>query len=214
MANSNIAITGGNVDTYQLGAGDHRQIVMVGDHGGYEGRATSFITPGRAGTTGQKLMSIHNATGSTIAVDVNMIAVDIYQTVIKAVTVPPPLIRVSKFTALHTGGNAITKVAVDSGAPATSSSVTVLGDASANLTSSTTALAFTPTGGLTQEFAPRLITAAGYEMLDRTVFLDSGGPVTLRALEGVGVELIYTAATQNPITDMWSVNMKWEEYTP
>lgn len=217
MADSAIPITAGtgtNIDTVTTPNGDHRQVVIVGDKGGYEGRATSFIIPGRAGTTGQKLFAIHNASTTTVAVDVRNFAVDLYQTVIKAVTVPPPLIRVSKFTALPTNGNSVTKTAVDSSAPATSTAVTLWQDASANTVSSTTALAWTAVSGVTQEFAPRMITAAGYEMMDRTVFLDQGGPITLRSLEGLGVELIYTAATQNPITDMWSVNCTWEEYTP
>lgn len=217
MADSSIPITAGtgtNIDTYTTPNGDHRQIVMVQDYGGYEGRAASFIIPGRAGTTGQKLFAIHNATGSLVNVDVEQFAVDIYQTVVKAVTVPPPLIRVAKFTAVPTGGTTVTKMAKDTSLPATSASVTLWQDASANTVSSGTALAFTPTGGMTQEFAPRLITAAGYELFDRTVFLDAGGPITLRPLEGLGVELIYTVATQNPITDMWSVNVKWQEYTP
>lgn len=40
----------------------------------YRGRAGTFRIPGRAGTTGQKLFSIHNATGSTVLVDVEQIA--------------------------------------------------------------------------------------------------------------------------------------------
>lgn len=214
MADSAVPITAGtgtNIDTVTTPSGDHRQVVIVGDKGGYEGRATSFIIPGRAGTTGQKIFALHNATGSAVVVDVSAIAVDLYQTVVKAVTVAPPLIRISKFTAVPTNGTTVAKTALDSGGPATNSSVTLWQDASADRTSSGTALAWTATGGLTQEFAPRMITAAGYEMMDRTVFLE-GGPLTLRALEGVGVELVYNVAGSNPITDMWSVNIRWEEY--
>lgn len=214
MPDSSIAITAGAgtpVDTFTTPAGDHRQIVIVGDRGGYSGRACSFRTPGRAGTTGQKLFTIHNATGSTVAVDVDRISVDVAFTAAKAVTVLPPIIRVSRITALPTGGTAPTKAPDDTG-NSSSSSVTVLQDASAEGTSGT-ALAATTVGTVTQEFAARLITAAGYEPADRVELLSSG-PVVLRALEGLVVELVYTLATQNPITDMWIVTVHWAEWTP
>jgi hypothetical protein len=63
---------------------------------------------------------------------------------------------------------------------------------------------------LAQEFAPRLITAAGYEMFDRTEML-VGYDIVLRALEGIVVNLDYTLATQNPTTDMWIVGCDWFE---
>jgi len=220
MADSSIAITAGAgtaVDTFTMPNGDHRQVVMVNDHGSYAGKAATFTIPGRAGTAGQKLFSIHNATGSTIVAEVHKITIDLVQTVIKAVTVMPPVIRLWKVTVLPTNGTAATKVAEDSGATATSASVTVLQDASANGTSSTTALTATLPAGtvVSEEFAPRLITAAGYEMFDRTEFMsDPLESVVLRPLEGLVVFLDYTLATQNPITDMWLVGARWEEYTP
>ena len=220
MADSSIAITAGTgtaVDTFTMPNGDHRQVVMVNDHGSYAGKAATFTIPGRAGTTGQKLFSIHNATGSTIVAEVHKITIDLVQTVIKAVTVMPPVIRLWKVTVLPTNGTAATKVAEDSSSTATSASVTVLQDASANGTSSTTALTATLPAGtvVSEEFAPRLITAAGYEMFDRTEFMsDPLESVVLRPLEGLVVFLDYTLATQNPVTDMWLVGCRWEEYTP
>lgn len=218
MAGSNVPITAGSgtlVDTYQVGS-DHRQLIIPSDHGGFRGRFTTFRTLGRAGTAGQNLAAIWNATGSTIAVDVNFVGVDLVQTVIKAVTVEPPLIRLIKLTTIPTNGSAGSKVSEDSGLAATSASVSTFQDSSAENTGSGTTLAFTQTAatsGLTQEFAPRLITAAGYEPADRVEFLN-GGPITLRAAEGVGVRLDYTLATMNPVTDKWAVTFRWEEYTP
>jgi len=220
MADSSIAITAGTgtaVDTFTMPNGDHRQVVMVNDHGSYAGKAATFTIPGRAGTAGQKLFSIHNATGSTIVAEVHKITIDLVQTVIKAVTVMPPVIRLWKVTVLPTNGTAATKVAEDSSSTATSASVTVLQDASANGTSSTTALTATLPAGtvVSEEFAPRLLTAAGYEMFDRTEFMsDPLESVVLRPLEGLVVFLDYTLATQNPVTDMWLVGARWEEYTP
>lgn len=175
------------------------------------GRAQTFRTPGRAGTTGQKILALHNATGSTKLVRIEQLAVDLFQTVVKAVTVPPPIIRVHRFTALPTGGTALGKVARDT-ALSSNGSVTAWGDASADGTSSASALAVTiPANSLlTQEFAPRLITAAGYEMFDRTVLLE-GAKLLLRALEGIVVFVDYAAATQNPVTDMWVAGCEWVE---
>ena len=137
--------------------------------------------------------------------------VDLYQTVVKAVTVAPPIIRIHKFTAVPTNGTALTKVSKDS-ALTTNASITAWGDASADGTGSATTLTVTiPANSvLTQEYAPRLITAAGYEMFDRTELLE-GKDIVLRALEGVVVFLDYVLATQNPITDMWIVGCDWWE---
>ena len=219
MPDSSVAITAGSgttIDTYQLGSGDHRQIMIPGDHGGFDGKFTTYRIPGRAGTTGQNLAALYNATGSTVVVNVQFIGVDVYQTVIKAVTVAPPTIRIHKLTNIPTNGTAGFKVASDS-TVATNASVTTYQDASAEGTLSGTALAFTQTtasSGLTHEFAPRMITAAGYEMADRAEFLQGSNNVLLRANEGVGVRLDYTLATQNPATDIWIVTIHWEEYTP
>ena len=220
MADSSVAITAGTgtaIDTFTMPNGDHRQVVMAGDHGSYSGKVATFRTPGRAGTVGQKLFSIHNATGSTIVAEVHKITIDLVQTVVKAVTVLPPVIRLWKVTVLPTNGTAATKVTEDSSSTATSASVTVLQDASADGTSSATALTATLPAGtiVSEEYAPRLITAAGYEMFDRTEFMsDPLESVVLRPLEGLVVFADYVLATQNPITDMWLVGCRWEEYTP
>jgi len=170
--------------------------------------------PGRAGTVGQKIAAIHNATGSTVLVNVNRIMLDMTVTTAKAVTVLPPIIRIHRFTALPTGGTALPKVGMDT-AQTSNASVTAWQDASADGTSSATALTVTIPASqiLTEEFAPRLITAAGYEVSDRLAFFEGEPDITLRALEGIVVELVYNLATMNPITDMWIVQIDWDEYT-
>lgn len=175
-------------------------------------RASTFRTPGRAGTTGQNIFALHNATGSTVKVKLSRVTVDLVATVVKAVTVLPPVLRVYKVTVLPTNGTAITKVLTDS-ANTSNSSVTVFQDASADGTSSASALTATlPAGNvLAGEFAPRLITAAGYEMSDKVTFLNDTD-ITLRPLEGIVVALDYVLATQNPVTDMWVVTAEWSEY--
>lgn len=177
----------------------------------FKGRAATFRTPGRAGTTGQNILAIHNATGSAVTVTVSKIVVDIYQTVVKAITVAPPNIRIWKVTVLPTNGTALAKTKIG-GTTTSSGSVTVFGDASADGTGSGTTLTTTRPAGtfIAQRFASRNITAAGYEMIDGIEFLDSTD-VILNPLEGLVVFLDYTLATQNPVTDMWAAYVEWTE---
>ncbi|MEO7667597.1 MAG: hypothetical protein ABIU97_11285 [Dehalococcoidia bacterium] len=177
----------------------------------FKGRACTFRTLGRAGTTGQKLLSLHNATGSPVKVTVTKVFLDLWQTVVKLVTVAPPIIRLWKVTALPTNGSALTKNEIG-GTTTSSASVTVLGDASADGTGSATTLTATLPAGtfISQQTASRMITAAGYEMADRIEFLENT-EVTLNALEGLVVFLDYVLATQNPVTDMWLAGIEWSE---
>lgn len=180
----------------------------------FRGRGSTFRTPGRAGTTGQKIAALHNATGSTVLVNVNRVSVDLAMTAAKAVTVLPPIIRIHRFTAVPTGGTALPKVGLDT-ALTSNVSVTAWQDASADGTSSATALTVTiPASNImTEEFAPRLITAAGYEPADRLTFFEGSPDLLLRPLEGIVVELVYSLATMNPITDMWIVQFDFDEHT-
>lgn len=175
----------------------------------FKGRASTFRTPGRAGTTGQKIFAIHNATGSARILYVSQLRVDLTMTVAKALTVLPPMVRAYRVTVLPTNGTAVTKVARDT-TLSDSASVTVFQDANADGTSSASALTATlPAGNvLGGEFAPRFVGATGYETCDRIDLIDK--PITLRALEGIVVMLDYVLATQNPITDMWAVTCEWD----
>lgn len=179
----------------------------------FAGRTAAFRTPGRAGTAGQAVAAIFNAADSSVLVDVTGIAIDLAVTVAKAVTVLPPIIRIARITALPTGGTAGPKVA-ESTAALSNASVTTHMNASADGTSSATPLAATPAANttLTQEYAPRMITGAGYEMADRIELLAFGAP-TLAAGQGLVVWLAYSLATQNPVTDMWLPTIRWQEYT-
>lgn len=180
----------------------------------YLGRSATFRTPGRAGTAGQKVFAIHNATGSAVLVNVKKLFVDLAMTVVKAITVLPPVIRVQRFTAVPTNGTALAKVPEDSNLTS-NASVTLWQDASADGTSSGTALTITlPASNIVAEiYAPRWITAAGYEPFDRHVFLDNpDDTIILRALQGIAVFLDYTTTGQNPTTDMWLVGIEWEEF--
>lgn len=187
----------------------------------YKGRCATFRIPGRAGTTGQKLFAIHNATASTVVVDVEKIVIDLVNAAAAGVapTVIPPIIRAWRFTAVPTLGTAGSKVPEDSSLTS-NSAVTLWQDASADGTSSASALTITlPAGNvLIEEYAPQVLvigTSASsfYTPFDKTTFFeDETVAITLRALEGLCVFADYTVATSNPTTNHWIVGCRWTEY--
>jgi len=188
-----------------------RQITTLGAPT-FQGRVNTFRSPGRAGTVGQKLFALHNATGSTKFVIINQVYVDVAHTAAIVVGTVPVIARIHRFTALPTNGTALTKVAKDT-ALTSNASITAWGDASADGTISGTTLTIPISAGtmLTQEFAPRIITAAGIEIFDRTEFL-TGSEVELRALEGIVLFLDYVAAAANPTTSFWTAGCDWAEF--
>jgi hypothetical protein len=191
------------------------------------GRASTFVTPGRA-AVGQKILALHNATGSSVFVSVNRIRVDSLHTAAagKAPTVLPPIIRVYRFTAVPTNGTSLTKVALGDSTTTSNASVTAWGDASGDNagagTSSATTLTITPNPAnapLAQAYAPRVMvvgTSAStfYEPMDTIEFFVGEPDVMLRPLEGVVVFLEHaTNTTGNPTTDKWLAFVDWEEWT-
>jgi hypothetical protein len=201
------------------GTTGHDQYVVPTDERllSFRGRCATFRTTGRAGTAGQKIFAIHNATGSGVKVDVKRIKVDLVSTAVRAIAVEPVLIRLWKFTAVPTNGSSVGKVSKDSALyPTSSASVTLWQDASADKTGSATTLTITlPAGNvMSQEYGSRNFTAVGQEAADKISFLeDQDDVVTLNALEGVCVFLDYATATFNPVTDFWTVSCDWDEYT-
>jgi hypothetical protein len=201
------------------GTTGHDQYIIPTDERllSFRGRCATFRVLGRAGTAGQKLFAIHNATASAVIVDVKRIKVDLVSTAVRAITVEPSLIRLWKFTAVPTNGNAVTKVSKNSALyPSSSASVTLWQDSSADRTASATTLTITLPAAtvLSQEYGSRNFTAVGQEAADKISFLeDEDDVVTLNALEGVCVFLDYATATFNPTTDIWVVSCDWDEYT-
>lgn len=176
----------------------------------FRGRACSFRQLGIAGTAGQKIGSIFNAVGSSVIADVELVAIDVIQTAARVVA--PPVIRAHKITTAPTGGTAMTKIAEDS-ALSSNASVAVL-QGTASEAGAATAIVSTPAANtiVNQEVAPRALTLVGYEQFDRIEWFDKA-PWTLRAGEGLLLNLDYTVATSNPITDQWIVTVRWTEYT-
>lgn len=186
----------------------------------FAGRASTFKTQGNASATTQNLFAIHNATGSTVNVCVNRLTVDLLSTAAagKAPSVVVPVVRVRRFTALPTGGSALTKVNLTDSAQTSSSSVTVWGSTASDGGALTT-LAVTGLGILAQKFAPRLLvvgTSAStfYEPVDTLPFFYGEPDVILKPLEGIVVTLEgQVVTTGNPATDFWTVDCDWEEFT-
>lgn len=177
----------------------------------YAGRACSFRIPGAAGTAGQKLASIYNASGSSVLVDVETVALDVYQTAARVVE--PPVARLYRISGgAPTGGAAIPKVAMDTSL-SSSASVTMLQGASAEKTAAAITATVAASGLLTQEPVARALTLVGYEQFDRIEFIDDDRPITLRADQGLVLHLDYSVATSNPVTDMYTVVFRWSEYT-
>ncbi len=184
----------------------------------FTGRSATFRIPGRALITGQTLMQIFNGAGSGVILACELMSFDLYQTVAKAATVHPALVRVRRINAALTGGVVMTKVAQDT-LQTSAAAVTLLQDASADGTISATALGGVVVpdnaGVVTQEIAPRLITGAGYEPADRLTFLD-GDENGFLLREGQGATLRLDtpiATTQSPITDMHVATVRWSEFT-
>ena len=215
------ASAGQNFRNYRRGAtaGDpvDQYVVIVEDRiVSFSGRAATFVTPGRAAVA-QKVFAIHNATGSPVLVSVDRLTVDLLTTVAKLATVLPPVIRIQRFTALPTGGTALAKTGMDTAATS-NASVTVWGDSSADNagagTSSATTLTITAGAVISQKYAPRMFTVAGYEPIDTAPFFHGEPDITLRALEGICVFLdMATVTSGNPATDKWMVTCDWLEYT-
>lgn len=203
---------GKKLRTNDRGATGHDQYVIATDERvlSYRGRANSFATLAIAGTVGHNLMSIHNAAGSAVLVDVQKVWVDLMSTASRVVE--QAKIRLHRITTLPTGGTALAKVPMDT-ARSSSASVTLL-QATASDNGAATAITSSPAAGsvLVQEWAPRLLTAVGYEQFDRALYFEDT-KVTLRPLEGILLRLDYTVATASPITDKWLCGLEWDEYT-
>lgn len=178
----------------------------------FRGRTATFRTPGRgASATGQRLFTIFNGAGSTKIVSINSITVDLLQNAAMTVATIPAIIRIYRITTAATNGAALSKTAKDT-ALTSNASITVWGDSTADGTIASPALTspVAMANVLTQEYAARLVTAAGYESFDRETFLE-GADVVLRAGEGLVLSLDYTAVAQNPTTNQWLVGCDWTE---
>lgn len=166
---------------------------------------SSFRTPGRAATT-QNLLSISNATGSGVVVEIRQLTVQIDNTSVANVSWANQF-KASRIGTAPTNGTLLTPTMVDS-TESLDASVTVRGDASADGTGSGTTLTATLGTICWHQFGNRLHTAVGQVIMDDSPMIpvQLAIPIKLRANEHLVVGLLANATAANGATVMYIVN--------
>lgn len=180
-----------------------------------KGTMSSFRTPARAVASlgSQSLLTIENKTGSGLLVAVRQISVSVESVAAKAVIAP--IVRTMRCTA-PTNGTVQTKGQTDT-ADTASASVEVRGDASADGTSSASALGATHTERMWSRFSPRFHTLVGQQDFDElfmTPLLMPEYPTILREGQACGLVLVNNSGAAWTAND-WHFLMSaaWEEFT-
>lgn len=176
----------------------------------FKGIAATPMSPGRANTSGQRLISIWNAVGSGRTVTVHCVTVDVRPTAVKAITIKAPLMRLYKNYSIYTGGEAGIKTKIG-GSTTSSADITVRNDASSdNVLGTALGGTFWTGDQVGQHFAPRILTAVGEVGVSSFNLADA--PIEVYEGEGLTVALVYTLATENPVTDIWVATLEWTEH--
>lgn len=177
----------------------------------FRGSTSSWRTLGSAATP-HNLFTLENTTGSAVVVRVRRLIVLCDQTVV--LTSVMPQIKVSRPTAIPTGGTVLAKASFDT---SLSSAANVIARG-ANASDGGVATAITATAGDTawQQYVFRLHTAVGqvlapdFPLLPPSIDTD---PFLLAANQAMLVQLVASAGSSNPATDHWIVCCSWEETT-
>jgi hypothetical protein len=172
------------------------------------GMASTFRTLGNAAAL-QNIFSIENSAGSTVLVSVKNISVEMDAT--SALTANMPLVKLSRPTALPTGGTVLSKGVTDS--TKSSSSAVIVRGATASDGGAATAITATAGTMLRADYSMRLHTLAGQVLSLPHELIISGSPIILRANEALLVVVDGVVTTGNPATNHWQVDVVWEEYT-
>ena len=189
----------------------HEQYVIQQDEKivTYHGRSVSFVTPGRA-ATGQTLFTIENATDSTILVDLTRLMIQADSTT--ALTSRSITFTLGRGTA-PTNGTTLTKTCPDS-TLSSDTKVIIKGDASADGTSSASALSYTPGVLFRKQYGHRLHTLVGQVIPVEIGLVNEGDrDYTLNPNECFTANIVAAGAGDNPVTEMYLVNVSWDEYT-
>jgi hypothetical protein len=168
--------------------------------------AASFRILGTAATP-HNLFTIEN-TDAAVVVTIRDIMVQLDATAV--LTAVMPLVKVSRATAVPTGGTTLSKAQFDT-ANASDAQIVVRG---ANASDGGVASAITSTAGTTiwQEYQMRLHTAVG-QVLSPPSRLPTllSKSLVLRQNEALLVQVVASAGTSNPATNHWSVCVTWDE---
>lgn len=172
----------------------------------FQGSVSGFRTLG-TGATPHNLLSIENTANSPVSVKVNRITVQLDATAV--LTAVMLQVKLSRATAIPTGGTELTKVALDPGLSSASNVII----RSATASDGGTATEITATAGATiwQKFLMRMHTLVGQVLGIDFDLLPA--PIILKANQAVLVQVTGTAGS-NPNTNHWIVNVSWEEMAP
>lgn len=168
--------------------------------------AASFRILGTAATP-HNLLTIEN-TDATVVATIRDIMVQLDATAV--LTAVMPLVKVSRATAVPTGGTTLTKAQFDTN-NASDAQIIVRG-ANASDGGAATAITATASAALWQEYQMRLHTAVGQVLSPPSrmpTLLDKS--LVLRQNEALLVQVVASAGTSNPATNHWSVCVTWDE---
>lgn len=178
----------------------------------FRGIYGSFRVPGSAATP-QNLLTISNASGSTVLVGLRELRVWTMPTV-ATITVVPPILSLYRITSVPSGGTAATKTSLDSREAASNASVTIRGPASADGTA--TAITATAAGQrLSAEYAAHQYALGLLHPIATDVLaaIPVEYPLIMAAGDSYLLQLTTAAAADNVATRHFVVECMWEEFS-
>lgn len=170
--------------------------------------AASFRTLGTAATP-HNLFTIEN-TDATTLVYVRRITVQLDATAV--LTGVMPQVKLSRATAVPTGGTALNKGLFDT--TIASDSNTIVRGATASDGGAATAITSTAGTTLWQQYCMRMHTVVGQVLAnDNNVapLIVETQDLVLRQNEALLVQIVASAGASNPATNHWFCNIVWEE---
>lgn len=170
--------------------------------------ASSFRTLGTAATPAN-LLTIENI-DATKLVTVRAIVVQMDGTAV--LTAVMPQVKVSRATAVPTGGTALNKGEFDTGNA--SNANTIVRGATASDGGVATAITSTAGTTLWQSYTNRLHTAVGQVLeLDWNVIpiISETKDLILRQNQALLVQIVASIGTSNPATNHWICSLLWDE---
>lgn len=176
----------------------------------FDGSASSFRTLGNA-TTSQNLLTLENGTASGAIVALREISLEMDATAV-LIAVASTL-RLRRASGLPSGGTTLDKVSSDT--LQSSNTLVVARGATGSDGGAATAITTNPQpGSVFARFVMRMHTAVGQIVPDSILLLRrEDQPIILRPGEAALIQLTNPVAANNPSTNHYVVNCRWEEYT-
>lgn len=177
----------------------------------FDGAASSFRILGSAASP-QNLLTIENGQGSGVILALREVSVVMDATA--ALVAVASSVRLHRTTALPTGGTQLGKVSSDT--QQTSAALVIARAANSSDGGAATAITATAAAGaVSTRIVTRLHTLVGQINADRIDLLErEDQPLIIRAGEAILVQLTNATPANNPATNHYVVNCRWEEFTP